>query len=882
MNATTTSTVTFLFTDIEGSTRLVQQLGEDYAELLAQHDRLIRQAVRDAAGRVFGSEGDALFCAFDKASAAISAAAEAQRALAAQVWPGRVDVRVRMGIHTGDAAPIGENYVGLALHQVARITSAGHGGMVLVSQATRQLAQPLPDGLELRDLGERRLKDLAMPERLFQLAGGGLATDFPPLRTLDARPNNLPVQLTSFVGRDELAAARLALDETHLLTLSGPGGTGKTRMALQLAAEASDDFPDGVYFVPLEAIREAALVLPTIIGTLGLSDAGSRSPPEHLADHLANQRVLLVLDNLEQVVEAGPLLAQLLRQAPEVKIIATSRIVLRVYGEREFPVPPLGLPLAQADLDPARAQAAEAVRLFVERARAVQPAFMLDVHNVAAVVDIVRRLDGLPLAIELAAARVRILPVEALRNRLDSRLGTLTGGARDLPARQQTLRAAIDWSYELLEQPDRALFQRFAVFGGGAFLTEAEEVCGPSAELQQDVLDGLTSLAEKSLLKAAVAGAEEPRFTMLATIREYAVERLEQAGQRELLAERHAQSYLQLMERCLPHLTGTSGGRWLDRIEHDHDNLRLALEWFIEHGHAGPAMRFIAAAWRYWQRRGYLYEARERVERVTAMPGGQQEPPAVRARALGAAGSICYWQGDLAGAHVYYRDALDVARASGDPALLAEALYNFGFAAVPEVTGDERELYAASRPIYEESLKLYRELGDEKGIADSSWALSIAALSQGELDVAERHGLDALELYRELGDAFGTGWAAHLLATYYIRLERDDEAERLAREALSLFAEASDPTGVVLLLLDFALLASRRGEAERHWRLAGAADRLLKETGVGLGDISVEFLDWQRPVREDADNAGARAWDEGAALTTEEAVTYALSEPTPG
>ena len=872
-------TVTFLFTDIEGSTRLVQALGDEYAGLLEEHHALVSGAIEAAGGRVFGSEGDALFAAFDSAVPAIAAAAAAQRALAAHRWPAGGEVRVRMGIHTGQAIDTGDNYVGLSLHQVARIANAAHGGMVLVSQATRQLAQALPAGLDLRDLGERRLKDLAAAERLYQLLAEDLPSDFPPLRTLDARPNNLPLQLTSFVGRDELAAARAALDETRLLTLSGPGGTGKTRLALQLAAEAIDDFPDGVYFVALEAVRDADLVLPTIIATLGLTEAGSRPPAEHLGEYLRDRRTLLVLDNLEQVVDAGPLVTQLLRGAEQVKVIVTSRIVLRVYGEREFAVPPLGLPLPEAGGNPPSAAAAleaEAVRLFVERAQAVQPAFMLDERNVEPVVDIVRRLDGLPLAIELAAARVRILPVDDLRQRLDSRLATLTGGARDLPARQQTLRGAIDWSYELLDAKDRRMFERFAIFAGGAFLAEIEEVCGPAAELGQEVLDGLASLAEKSLLRGAITGAEEPRFAMLATIREYALERAAQAGEQADLSQRHALTYLLLLESCQPQLTGAHGGQWLDRLEQDHDNLRAALDHFVGRGDAGAAMRFTAAAWRYWQRRGYLYEARERVSAVAAMPGAVDQPPAIRARGLGAAGSICYWQGDFAAANRYYGEALAVARQADDKALLAEALYNFGFAPVPEV-GDQVALYGMAIPIHKEALELYRELGDGKGMADASWALAIAAVSQRQVELAVEHGEEALRRYRELGDDFGTGWAAHMLAGYYGMTGRLAEADAMLREAMSLFAAANDPTGIVLVLLDFAVLADLQSEPERSWRLTGAADRLVRETGVGLSDTSVEFFDWRRPVRAEADESQARVWDEGEAMTTAEAIAYALS-----
>jgi len=431
-----------------------------------------------------------------------------------------------MGVHSGEAIQTGTDYVGLALHQAARISAAGHGGQILVSEAARRLAATLPDGLELRDLGERRLKDLASPERLYQVIGDGLADEFPPLRTLDTKANNLPVQLTSFVGRDELAAARAALAGTRLLTLTGPGGTGKTRLALQLAAEASDDFPDGVYFVALDSVRDASLVPSAVASTIGLAVGGS-DPLDTLATLLREKRVLIVLDNFEQIVDAAPDVARLLREAPDIKIIVTTRIVLRVSGEQEFPVPPLGMPPASStELTAAEAGRYEAVRLFAERAMAVQPSFALTDANAPVVVEIVKRLDGLPLAIELAAARTRVLDVSAIRARLGQHLSLLTGGARDVPERQQTLRGAIDWSYDLLEAPDRRLFERFSVHAGGAFLTQADDVCGPPAELGEEVLDGLSSLAEKSLVKAGLNGSEDPRFAMLVTIRDYAHERL--------------------------------------------------------------------------------------------------------------------------------------------------------------------------------------------------------------------------------------------------------------------------------------------------------------------------------------------------------------------
>ena len=517
-----TGTVTFVFSDIEGSTRLLRALGDDYPRVLAEHRELLQVAAHGHGGHVMGSEGDALFVAFPDAPSALAYAIAGQRAMAAHEWPPGHPVRVRIGIHTGEALRVGDDYVGLTLHEAARITSAANGGQMLLSGATRSLvATQLPEGVHLIDLGLHRLKDLAEPERLFQVDDPETPGPFPPPRSLDARPNNLPVQVTSFIGRAELAEARRLLAGAHLLTLTGPGGTGKTRLALQLAAELSDDFPDGVFFVPLDAVTDPELVPSAIVSALGL-EAGKVPSIERLLAWGREMRVLLVLDNFEQVVDAVSSVSRLLRELPQIRIVVTSRTPLRVYGEQELPVPPLGVP--QPDGLTAEAAArSEAVRLFVERAMSAQPSFRLSEENASLVVDIVRRLDGLPLAIELAAARVRLLSVPVLRERLDRRLSLLVGGPRDRPSRQQTLRGAIDWSFDLLDEGERRLFERFGVFAGGAWLLTAETVCGPAAELGGDAFDGLTSLADKSLLRTMPDGFDEPRFALLATIREYAL-----------------------------------------------------------------------------------------------------------------------------------------------------------------------------------------------------------------------------------------------------------------------------------------------------------------------------------------------------------------------
>ncbi|MET1232036.1 MAG: adenylate/guanylate cyclase domain-containing protein, partial [Candidatus Limnocylindrales bacterium] len=501
-----TGTVTFLFTDIEGSTRLVERLGTTaYTDVLERHQQLMRAALAATGGREIKTEGDSFFVVFRSAPSAVEAAVTAQRALAAEPWPDGVAVSVRMGMHTGEGVVAPDSdYVGLDVHRAARIAGAGHGGQVLVSGTTRALTETsLPAGVTLRDLGEHRLKDLSRSERIAQLAIAGLPDQFPPLRTLDATPNNLPILPTSFVGRvHEVAEARRLLTTTRLLTLTGPGGTGKTRLALQVAAESIEDFPDGVFFVPLEPVSEGVLVAPAIAACLGVRE-GETTIAERVADYIRSRRILLVLDNFEQVMDAAALMGDLLKAGPDLRLLVTSRSPLHVYGEQEYPVPPLGIP-DPANLPQLEAMAQyEAVALFIARAMAAKPDFAVTNENAPAVAAITARLDGLPLAIELAAARVKLLNPQAMLPRLESRLALLGGGARDLPARQQTLRGAIDWSYGLLDEAQRSLFARASVFSGGFDLEAAEAICGPAIGGGPflDVLDGLGDLADQSLVR---------------------------------------------------------------------------------------------------------------------------------------------------------------------------------------------------------------------------------------------------------------------------------------------------------------------------------------------------------------------------------------------
>ncbi len=622
-----TGTVTFLFTDIEGSTRLLELLGTGYQPILERHHVLLREAIASGQGTEISTEGDAFFAVFASAPGAVGAVTAAQRSLAAEPWPENAMVRVRMGLHSGEGVLGGDSYVGLDVHRAARVASAGHGGQVLISGSTQGLAiGSLPPGVTLVDLGQHRLKDLSRPEHLWQLAIDGLPSVFPAPKTLEATPNNLPLQLTSFLGRQrEVDEVTALVNANRLVTLTGPGGTGKTRLALQVAAEASDRFPDGVYFVALEPITRSDLLLPTIAQAVGLVDAGAATV-ERLADHFGDRAFLLVLDNFEQVDEAAPLVGELLTRSAHLAILATSRSPLRVYGEREFPVPPLGLPDPRHLPDLEQFSQFESVALFVERAVAVRPDFAVDNQNAPAVAEICVKLDGLPLAIELAAARVRVLSPQAILDRLSDQLSLLSGGARDLPARQQTLRGAIAWSHDLLDEADRAAFACLSVFAGGSSLEAIELVCFDDAA-RTSALDVVSSLVDKSLLREEQAPSGEPRFRMLETIRQFAGEQLEARGERSEYRTRHAAEVLSLVEAWAPHVLKADSRAYLDRYEMERDNIRAAVAWAIEIPATETALRLLAACWRYWQIRGYLTEARGLAR---ADPG-----PARRARLSG-------------------------------------------------------------------------------------------------------------------------------------------------------------------------------------------------------------------------------------------------------
>src|SRR5829696_7639284 len=614
MSGPPTGTVTFLFTDIEGSTRLWESNAQEMQEALARHDELLRTAIEERCGYVFKTVGDAFCAAFGTATDAAEAALACQRALLEENWAEEVGaIRVRMALHAGAAEERDGDYFGPAVNRVARLLSAGHGGQVLLSHAAKELTQDdLPDGVSLKDLGERRLKDLFRPERVFQLLSPELPTSFPPLKTLDARMNNLPAQPTPLVGRErELGEVRdlLRAEGVRLLTLTGPGGIGKTRLGLQVGAELLDEFEDGVFFVALATITEPALVPSAIAEALGVVEAADQPLEESLKGYLRPKELLLLMDNFEQVLGGAPLVGELLSACPELKVLATSRSVLRVYGEQEYPVPSLELPRPGGGGLPALEALSqyESVRLFIERAKAAKPDFEVTNESVPAVAEICVRLDGLPLAIELAAARIKLLTPSAMLHRLGSRLKLLRGGSRDLPERQRTLRGTIEWSFALLEAGEQLLFARLAVFSGGRTLEAIEAVCEAEGDLPMEALEGVSSLLDKSLLRQEEGPEGEPRFVMLETIHEFARERLQASGEGEEVRRVHAEYFLGLAEGAEPELRGAQQLACLERLEAEHDNMRAALTWSLEN-EPETALRLAGALARFWEMRSDISE----------------------------------------------------------------------------------------------------------------------------------------------------------------------------------------------------------------------------------------------------------------------------------
>jgi predicted ATPase/class 3 adenylate cyclase len=919
MAAQPTGTVTLFFSDIEGSTRLLEHLGrERYAEALAVHRDIFRRAFADNQGYEVDHEGDAFFAAFPSAGQAIEAAVAAQRNLEGAAWPADVSLRVRIGLHTGEPLVVPPKFVGLDVHRAARIMAAGHGGQVLLSERTATLVdKEFPDGVSIKDLGEHRLKDLSRAQRLYELTIDGLMSEFPPLKTLGGRATNLPAQPNPLVGRrDELddVASALRGRKTRLVTLVGPGGTGKTRIALHTAAELGDEFADGVFVVFLASLQEPALVLDAIATTLGLRPRGGETVEDALVSYLAERNVLLLLDNFEHLLGAAPTVSRMLATAPRLSLLITTREPLHVTAERVFDIGPLSVPSSEAS-SPAGVLEHDAVALFVERATAAKADFELDAGNLDAVAEICIRLDGLPLAIELAAARLRAFSPTAILTRLDQRLALLTGGARDADERQRTLRDTIAWSHDLLSPHERTLFARLAVFASGCRPSEAEAVCNIDGDIEIDTLDGLTSLVDKSLLRVREDHDGEPRFWMLETIREYAFERLQDAEEAEAMRRKHAVAYAALVEQAEVELRGPKQLVWLRRLDAEQDNVRAAIGWALGHD-VETALQLTGSLYQYWEYRGLWNEGirwtTEALERASGRAGG-----GTYARALFSAGFLVQipgrsdesqellgqallafrelddrermaytlgemawakiWRAELDEAGLLFERARSLALESGDRWLIAHSTLGLA-ACLTEGPLDPSALLAAEE-LQQESLRLCQEAGDEIMATRARGNLGWLALIREDYGDAKRLFEACLSSASNAGDELNVGTHWSNLALVALFEGDDDAAVSWAHRFLKRFLKLGDMRIAAESLLTLAGVAAKQNETELAGRLSGAAHAILQdihaEPSVPEARIEERLLN---PARESAPDAFDRGLKEGRAVTLTEAIHSALDD----
>ena len=876
------SGVAFLFTDIEASTRTERAVGSPvWAEVVGRHDELMRRAIEGHAGSVVKTEGDAFFAAFPGAAEAVAAAAVAQRSLAAEAWASGIEVRVRMGIHLGEgrlrarlAAGDPEDYVGIDVNYAARIAAAANGGQIVLSAP---LVEALPPQLErlpgledvvLREDGLRAVKDFDEPVPLFRLVVPGAADDDRALRTTDV-PTNLPGDVTNLVGREaEIELVHRDLDAARIVTLTGPGGCGKTRLAVAAARELGDRYPHGVWLVDLAAVRDAGLMESAIATVVGVRESPEQTVAEALCAHLRDRRALLVLDNLEQLLPAAAeVVAGLVRSAPQVRVLLTSRELLRISGERPHHVPPLNLD--------------EGVALFLDRARAHRPDLALTEDTLDAVRAITERLGGLPLALELAAARVRMLQPRLILERLARSLD-LGGGARDLPERQRTLRGAIGWSYELLSGPEQRLFWRLGAFASGWTLESAFAVADPDMDCGIDVLEGIESLADKSLVRVepsvgpGSAAEVGPRFGMHPLLQEFARERLDESGERGLVEERFVAECVRLAEAAGATMRTAGGQAAMAVLDPEEPNLRAAAEWSINHDAPTHGLQIIGATWPWLEARGRLREASSMVTRLLEHPAPSDRR--VRIAALAAAGGMAYWMRDFAAARAAYEERLELAQETGDPILTGDAHYDLGF--IGMVSQDEEMLHTHE----ERALELYTAAGHDKGAVLTREALALSLFLGGEYARARDLQTLNLEVFERAGSQMQVASASTFLSACEWRAGDVGQGWQRLMGALSVFHAMEHPTGLTRTLGLASIMLLAGGPSELGARAAGATYRMVRERGLMLGPVHVLHLPEPSLLAETHFGAerAAELMAEGEAMTIDDLAAALAASPPPG
>ncbi len=875
MSIPPTGDITFLFSDMEGSTRLWEQFPEVMPAVLARHDAHFLEAVRAGGGNIFKRGGDAFCIAFERPEGALTAGLAVQLALHREAWPlpEGSEPRVRLALHTGPAERREGDYYGLALSRAARLLAAAHGGQTLVSEsAAAQLRDLLPEGVRLGSHGRHRLKDLARPQEIFQLVHPGLPSQFPPLRSLESFVHNLPGQLTSFIGREEeMDTARRLLKESRLLTLTGTGGTGKSRLALQVAADQLGEYPDGVWLVELAPLSDPALLPQAVAAVLGAGEEASRPICETLTDLLRPKALLLILDNCEHLVEACAHLAEdLLRACPHLQILATSREALEIGGECTLAVPSLTTPALGLSLD--HLARFECVRLFVDRATSALPTFRLSAGNAPAIAQVCARLDGIPLALELAAARVKVMTPEQISSRLDNRFQLLSGGSRTALPRQQTLRALIDWSYDLLLPAEQALLRRLSVFAGAWSLEAAETVCADGDG--GDILDLLSRLVAKSLVIVEPPEAGQVRYHLQENLRQYAQERLAQTDEQPRLAQSHAAFFSTLADEAALELKGPEQVFWLNQLERDHDNFRAALK----HCGAGPdpkepCLRLANSLYRFWFVRGYLTEGLRWLESALDAPGTASDD--LLAKANTAAGVLTWSLGDTPKSRSFHETSLRLNRLHEDKVGIARCLANLGIVATHE------NLLSQARDFFEESLALYQEVGTPNDVALMMHNLGNLLIDQMEFDAGRSYLEKSLKVAREFQDN-----KVIMAALYNLGILEEDLSDLTS--ALTYFSEGllqqveyGEKQGIALTIRGIGRVAGRCGSYHIQTLLFGAEEAYAERTGVPSLDTDTEGKHAQCLQAAHSTLGEAKyqfLWKQGRALTIEQATEYAVEQ----